>query len=301
MQPTLRASRATGSSSFASVWYPATRAGTDTPLDLSRAPYPVVIFAHGWFQLPEGYKTILEHVTSHGYIVIGSRANKELYGDQFALSLSWCVDFLCDQAAIPASRWHQVPDCHRIGALGHSIGAGAATLAVADDVRFKALVLLWPAEVFPSAVTAAARAHTPLLVLAAPDDLTDGAHKIALPLYEAVHAPMKQLHLLKNGGQFFADGMLLGKRHRKQLRTTALMVHAFFDTYLRARLHGSMKKCAAECRSVAKEWMDCRPPGSPDLHRFNYNVLTPRSPNPRAAGPNASLLAHRVFAPEQPS
>ena len=44
---------------------------------LSRAPYPVVVFAHGWFQLPEGYKTILEHVASHGYIVIGSRANKE--------------------------------------------------------------------------------------------------------------------------------------------------------------------------------------------------------------------------------
>ena len=227
-------SRLTRSSELflAAVWYPAERQGVDTPLVVADAPYPLVVFAHGWFHSAENYLTMLAHLASHGYVVIGSRSNNELFADKYATALSWCVDFLCDQSAINGSRWFGVIDPERVGMLGHSIGASAAALAAATDVRVRALALLSPVETHPSPVSAIEKCHVPVLLLASPEDIAQGLKGVTSPMYDAV-APPKQLHLLHNGSsQFFPDGMLLGHRHRRQLKDTQLTLLGFFDTYL---------------------------------------------------------------------
>ena len=218
----------------ASVWYPATRAGMDTPLDLSAAPAALLGFGHGWFTAPEGYGTTLSNLASHGYVVVAPHTSNELQPDLYARALSWGIDFLCDQAQLNASRWFGVVDCARVALFGHAIGGAAAALAAAADVRVRALALLSPTGASPSPVEAAKKCHAPLLMLTAPDDVAGGLEKVAVPLYDAAHAP-KQLHMMRNGSNhFFSDGMLLGKRHRRQLKETVTLLRSFFDTYLRA-------------------------------------------------------------------
>jgi len=51
------------------VWYPATIAGRDTPVDTSAGPYPIVVHSHGFLDNRVGEIYVGEHLASHGYIV----------------------------------------------------------------------------------------------------------------------------------------------------------------------------------------------------------------------------------------
>lgn len=64
------------------IWYPADKAqgtplgvGTsllkDGPPDRSGAPYPLIVFSHGWQGAPAQMSDTIEHLVSHGYIVAG--------------------------------------------------------------------------------------------------------------------------------------------------------------------------------------------------------------------------------------
>jgi len=51
------------------VWYPATVAGRDAPVDVAGGPYPVVIQSHGFLDSRIGESYVTEHLASRGYIV----------------------------------------------------------------------------------------------------------------------------------------------------------------------------------------------------------------------------------------
>ena len=72
-------------------------------------------------------------------------------------------------------------------------------------------------------------------MLTAPDDVAGGLEKVAVPLYDAAHAP-KQLHMMRNGSNhFFSDGMLLERSPPPpSSKSRDALASSFFDTYLRA-------------------------------------------------------------------
>eukprot|EP00301_Raphidiophrys_heterophryoidea_P018971 c3962_g1_i1.p1 GENE.c3962_g1_i1~~c3962_g1_i1.p1 ORF type:complete len:855 (+),score=193.99 c3962_g1_i1:45-2567(+) len=216
------------------IYYPASSEGIGTPLDLDEAPYPVLVFAHGWFQVPESYATTLQHLASFGYVVLCSRASQELFVDQYALELKSIMDWIQLESGKNGSDWYQTVDPTRIGLLGHSIGGGVTILAAANDARVKALVLMAPSQTHhPSSYDYINQVHAPMCFLCA-DDEEDGDVRLhTMPLF-AKASPPKLLHQFMNGSNtFFSDGMLLGSQHRKQLKASQDVTRSFFDLYLK--------------------------------------------------------------------
>jgi len=53
--------------------YPATSEGADQPVDMTGAPYPLVILSHGFLMYPGTYDFLAAHLASHGFVVLGTR------------------------------------------------------------------------------------------------------------------------------------------------------------------------------------------------------------------------------------
>jgi predicted dienelactone hydrolase len=55
------------------IMYPAQMAGADAPVDLSAAPYPLVVFSHGFIMYPDVYSYLTETLASFGFVVIATK------------------------------------------------------------------------------------------------------------------------------------------------------------------------------------------------------------------------------------
>jgi predicted dienelactone hydrolase len=98
------------------------------------APYPVVVFAHGFsmFGLSNGAQDNAghgEHLASWGYVV----ALPELSDDFEArlAEMQQVISYLETQAALEGSILYQKVNAQRLAAAGHSLG-GATALALAQ-------------------------------------------------------------------------------------------------------------------------------------------------------------------------
>eukprot|EP00298_Acanthocystis_sp_HF-20_P009367 c18262_g1_i3.p1 GENE.c18262_g1_i3~~c18262_g1_i3.p1 ORF type:complete len:861 (+),score=336.60 c18262_g1_i3:42-2624(+) len=216
------------------IYYPSTSEGIGTPLDLDQAPYPIIVFSHGWFQVPESYSTTLQNFASHGYVIFCSRASQELFADRFAAELQSIMNWIQVESARNGSDWYQAVDPTRIALVGHSIGGGVSILAAANDPRVKAIIAYAPSQTHnPATRDILPHVHVPICVICA-DDEQDGDIRLhSLPLYTKANFP-KIFHQFQNGSNtFFSDGLLLGTQHRKQLKITQDLSRAFLDLYLK--------------------------------------------------------------------
>ncbi len=133
----------------------------DAPISDDQESYPVVIFTHGGAADVQMYTAMLEELASHGYIVA---AINHTYGAARTVLLDgtvalptystgledainiWSVDqiFVMDQLEAlntddPDGMFTGRIDLERIGVMGHSLGASAATMTCFVDARCKAL------------------------------------------------------------------------------------------------------------------------------------------------------------------
>ncbi|MET0342388.1 MAG: hypothetical protein ABW252_15395 [Polyangiales bacterium] len=99
--------------------------------------YPILTWGNGTCALPRGYIGLLQHLASHGFVVIAANSRFTGAGTPLLRGLDW----LAKQNADPSSPLYQKLDLDRIGALGHSQGAGATSIA-GRDPRVKATALL---------------------------------------------------------------------------------------------------------------------------------------------------------------
>jgi predicted dienelactone hydrolase len=144
----------------------------DAPADISGAPYPVLLFSHGWSGFRAQNTDQVQELVSHGYVVI---ALEYTYADRVAvfpdgtvvpndpailpegvptaeydasarkLLVQWTGDlaytldtFTALNANDPAGRFTGLLDLARVGAFGHSTGGGATIQFCASDPRCKA-------------------------------------------------------------------------------------------------------------------------------------------------------------------
>ncbi len=144
----------------------------DAPADLSGAPYPVLLFSHGWNGFRAQNTNQVQELVSHGYVVISleytyadrvavfpdglvvlnnpailptgvsdsdydTAARKLL--EQWTGDLSYTLDtFTTLNAADPSGRFTGLLDLSRVGAFGHSTGGGASIQFCSIDPRCKA-------------------------------------------------------------------------------------------------------------------------------------------------------------------
>lgn len=112
------------------------------------ATAPLVIFLPGFQLTTDNYAGTLEHLASHGFVVVGANppagftsANHiEMAADGRAV-----IDWATGSAPFAAS-----VDATRIGASGHSLGGKLATFITMDDDRVDALFAIDPVDGDPN-------------------------------------------------------------------------------------------------------------------------------------------------------
>lgn len=132
--------------------------------------HPILIWANGYRDNPEQkppdcvvnqatdqwcgqYSPLLNHLASHGFVVVASLSTATAEGDPLPTTAG--LDWIIEQADDPSSPYYQHLDTSRIGQLGHSYG-GMSTTMTASDPRFSALATICGART-PEGV------HTPML------------------------------------------------------------------------------------------------------------------------------------------
>lgn len=143
----------------------------DAPLATAGAPYPVIVFSHGWngFSAQSSAQTV--ELASQGYVVV---APQHTYGamvtifpdgemapnnpdalpegmpepgytdaarllvNQWAGDLSFALDFMTQQNKDASSPFHNALDLTRVGLFGHSTGGGAVIEFCGTDGRCSA-------------------------------------------------------------------------------------------------------------------------------------------------------------------
>ena len=146
------------------IFYPATGSAASTPVtaqpnaapDASNAPYPLVVFAHGFGARAGSYQKLLEHLASQGFVVAaptfplssgdspcGAIAVDSVNQPE---DLSFVIDAVLKQSKAKTGPLAGLVDRDAIGAAGHSNGAitmwGLVANTAVRDPRVDAAVVM---------------------------------------------------------------------------------------------------------------------------------------------------------------
>ncbi len=115
--------------------------------NVKKEKLPVLVFCNGGcMDTSIGYENMLTDIASYGYVVVAV-GQLQMFAqhekDQHTPSsvVKQALDWICQQAADPASVYYGKIDVEKIAAAGHSCG-GAQVLANAGDMRLKTYLIL---------------------------------------------------------------------------------------------------------------------------------------------------------------
>ncbi len=233
--------RANSTTFTARLYYPATVAGQNGAFDNSASPYPAITFGHGFFQAVSSYQSTLEHLATHGYLVIASDSEGGLLPNHqnFADDLKRCLTYLEQENANPASTFFGHVATSRFGASGHSMGGGSSILATSQDVRIKALANLAAAETNPSATAAMPNINVPVSLISASSDTIVPLASNGQLMYNGGVSP-RILPVIQGGWHCgFEDANGFGCdsgtiTRDQQLGETRRLLTSFFNLYLKS-------------------------------------------------------------------
>jgi dienelactone hydrolase len=233
--------RADRSTFTARLYYPARARGQDAPYNEAGAPYPAIVFGHGYQVNPSYYAGTLEHLASWGYLVCAPESGLELFPShrKFAEDLSRCLTFLEQENEGERSWLRGQVDTAHFGAAGHSMGAGAAILAASADRRIRAVAALSAAETNPPATAAMPGLTVPVRFIVGSSDAIVNPSQTA-GIYAAGKAP-RQLSVIQGGSHCgfldsniaFCDSGAITRA--AQLDHAHRMTTAFLSLYLRGQ------------------------------------------------------------------
>jgi pimeloyl-ACP methyl ester carboxylesterase len=90
---------------------------------------PIVTWGNGTWGIPPYYSTLLSHLASYGFSVIGTTSQATGSG----VEIGDAAHYLVTQAGTAGSAFYGNLDVTRVAAAGHSQGAGGATLAALNN------------------------------------------------------------------------------------------------------------------------------------------------------------------------
>jgi pimeloyl-ACP methyl ester carboxylesterase len=90
---------------------------------------PIVTWGNGTWGIPPYYSTLLGHLASYGFSVIGTTSQTTGSG----VEIGDAAHYLVTQAGTAGSAFYGNLDVTRVAAAGHSQGAGGATLAALNN------------------------------------------------------------------------------------------------------------------------------------------------------------------------
>ena len=238
-QRSVTVTRANGTTFTAQVRYPATSSAAAAPFSPAATPAPAISFGHGFLSAVDLYDSTMDHLASHGYIVIATTSEGSILPNHanFALDIRQCLTWLEQQDALAGSWLLGAVDEAKFGVSGHSMGGGASALAAAADARIKCLATLAAAETNPSAANAALSIQVPArFIVGSQDSIV--APATTQNQYANTDAP-RQFATITGGSHCgFIDSAIIacdsGSITRAdQLAKTRALLLEFFNTHLR--------------------------------------------------------------------
>jgi dienelactone hydrolase len=217
----------------------------DAPADRRGAPYPLIVFAHGFDSNLSGYQVLLSQWAAAGYVVaaplfpltVDSAAGGPDLAD-FAnqpADLSFVITQVLDQSARAGDPLSGLVDPHHIGAAGHSLGGVTILGLVADtccrDARVNAAVVMsGDAISFPTGTVDFGSAPPLLFVHGNADPVVP--YSSSIDAFNNAHAPKGLLTI--RGGDHGSPVRPSGIAFPSVVRTTV----GFFNRYLKDQTGG---------------------------------------------------------------
>ncbi len=205
------------------VWYPGIPDGSpvspgvgaprDLAMDLSGAPYPILMFSHGSCGVPTQSTFMTPLLASHGFIVIapphpgntlfdfpscGTPAAQVASAIERPKDIRFALDTMLAANGDGASPFFGSMDPDRIAMSGHSFGGFTTYLVVPQDVRYRAAMPL------AAAVPPGGALHIPsLTILGQIDSVVSNAAIRAA--YEASTGEKYRIEIENTGHYAFSD------------------------------------------------------------------------------------------------
>jgi pimeloyl-ACP methyl ester carboxylesterase len=183
-----------GNRSIASeIYYPANSAGINVPVvSTTSESFPVLSFGHGFLMSWDAYQNIWEALVPQGYIMIFPKT--EGGASPSHLEFGKDLSFVIGQMALlnlnsSSIFYNRISD--KSALMGHSMGGGAAFLAVQFSNEIDVILTLAAAETNPSAITAAGNLTIPALVIAGTNDCVTPTNTNQLPMYNVLNSECK--------------------------------------------------------------------------------------------------------------
>jgi dienelactone hydrolase len=289
------------------ILYPAagptgsTAAQANAVPDTSGAPYPLIVFSHGFGATARTYEPLLEHLASRGYVVAAptfpltstDSPCGPIAGDfvNQPEDQSFVVDSVLKQSAGKSGPLTGLVDRDKIGAAGHSNGAVTTwglvgNTAVRDRRIDAAVIMAGTLEKFPKGRFDLAHAPPVLLVHGTDDSLIP--YDLGVAAFNEARGP-KGLLTIAGGSHGSAAGPL-----------TYAAAADFFDAYLRgdaaakARLPGDQVAGSSTMQFVAQ-------PGStttiPTVPRPVQNLEATVTPNKNVSGGQVVTVKWKGYTP----
>ena len=216
------------------------------PKDLATSGYchPIVVWANGHTDNPEPnpplcvvdsgankwcgqYLPMMNHLASHGFVVIASLSTTTSKGDPLPTIAG--LDWLLQQSETSSSPYYHRLDTANIGQLGHSEG-GMSTCMVASEPRYKALATI-------CGTRALTGVHTPMLFFCGGKDTVvkcDGVRDVFLTVKDQPAFFINELN--SDHGSWVYQG---AKGVSLSMAAAWFRVHLMGDTANRKYFYGS--------------------------------------------------------------
>ena len=114
------------------------------PTDSSEAPYPAVIFAHGFLSCMSWHTMIGDYLGSRGYVVliftVPDRYSSNV--NQWVNGIEESINYLQFQNNRRHSELFNMIDLNRIGVIGHSMGGMASLIAASNNPDIDTAVVI---------------------------------------------------------------------------------------------------------------------------------------------------------------
>ena len=208
VQETLSDPNRAGRSIGVEFYYPASSAGEAVPL--ASGTFPILVFGHGFLMTWNAYQPYWDSLVQHGYILAfpTTEGSFSPVHAEFAKDLSRVAQWLRTENSTTGSRWENHISS-KSAVMGHSMGGGAAFLAMQNDTSFTTLIGIAAAETNPSAIQSAQSISRPVLQLAGENDCVTPIPQHQQPLYDNLPAPSRCLVSITGGShcQFAASNL----------------------------------------------------------------------------------------------
>ncbi|MCS7077997.1 MAG: T9SS type A sorting domain-containing protein [Bacteroidia bacterium] len=188
------------------IYYPATTAGTATPI--ASGVFPVITVGHGFVMSWDAYQNLWDYFVPKGYILAFPRTEGGFSPshNDFALDLRVVNQRMKLEGTTPTSPFYQKIS-NKSAIMGHSMGGGASILAASGYTQITTVVGLAPAETTPSAISAAANVSVPALIFSGAQDGVTPPATHHIPIYNAIPATVCKTFVSITGGAhcYFAN------------------------------------------------------------------------------------------------